>query len=84
LSSAPGPRLAGNASVGAWAYIGGMTGITNHVHVGDGGKVAAMSLLTKDVAPGETAAGSPQREYSEHFRAHAALSKLAKAGKERK
>jgi UDP-3-O-[3-hydroxymyristoyl] glucosamine N-acyltransferase len=70
--------LAGNASVGKWAYVGGMVGITNHVHVGDGAKIAAMSLLTKDVKPGETAAGNPQREYSEHFRAHAALSRLAR------
>lgn len=74
-----GTCLAGNASIGNWAYVGGLVGITNHVHVGEGGKVAAMSLLTKDVAPGAVAAGSPQREYTEHFRAHAALSRLARA-----
>ena len=36
------------------------------------------SLLSKDVPPGATAAGNPQREYSEHFRAHALLSRMVK------
>lgn len=76
-----GTCLAGNASIGKWAYVGGLVGITNHVHVGDGGKVAAMSLLTKDVPPHATAAGSPQREYSDHFKAHAILSRMIRGKK---
>ncbi len=71
-----GTCLAGNASVGKYAYVGGLTGITNHVHVGDGASVGALSLVTKDVEPGGTAVGNPQRDYKEHFRAHALLSKL--------
>jgi UDP-3-O-[3-hydroxymyristoyl] glucosamine N-acyltransferase len=73
--------VAGNASVGKFVYVGGLTGITNHVHVGDGAKVGAMSLLTKDVAPGEIVAGSPQRTHKEHFKVHAWLSRMAQAGK---
>src|SRR5690606_18040215 len=68
--------LAGSASVGAFTYIAGMSGIANKVHVGDGASVGALTLVTKDVEPGGTAVGNPQRNYREHFRAHAALNKL--------
>lgn len=72
-----GTALAGSASLGKFAYIGGLTGITNKVHVGDGAKVGAVSLVSKDVPPGKAVVGNPAREYAEHFRAHAALNKLA-------
>lgn len=71
-----GTCLAGNSSLGKFTYIGGLTGITNHVHVGDGASVGSLSLVTKDVPAGGTAVGSPQREYHEHFRAHALLSRM--------
>lgn len=78
-----GTCLAGGARLGKFTYIGGLTGITNNVRVGDGGKVGALSLVTKDVPEGGTAVGNPQREYREHFRAHAVLNRLA-AGKDKK
>ena len=71
-----GTCLAGRASVGKFALVGGLTGIINDVHVGDGAQVAAMTLVSKDVLPGSTAVGNPQREYKQHFRAHAILNKL--------
>lgn len=71
-----GSCLAGNASVGQFAYVGGLSGITNHVHIGARGSVGALTLATKDVKPGGTAVGNPQREYLEHFKAHAKLSRL--------
>ncbi|MBI2712637.1 MAG: UDP-3-O-(3-hydroxymyristoyl)glucosamine N-acyltransferase [Bdellovibrio sp.] len=71
-----GTCLAGNATVGKFAYVGGLTGIGNHVHVGDGANVGALAMVTKDVPAGGTAVGNPQREYREHFRAHALLNKL--------
>lgn len=71
-----GVFLAGNASVGKFAYIGGMTGLTNQVHVGDGAKVGANSLVSKDVPPGGTAVGTPQREHKEHFKVHALLNRM--------
>jgi UDP-3-O-[3-hydroxymyristoyl] glucosamine N-acyltransferase len=73
-----GTCLAGGASVGAWAYVGGLTGITNRVHVGEGAKVAALALISKDVPPGETAVGNPQRSHSDHFKAHALLNRMLK------
>ena len=68
--------LAGSATIGKYAYIGGLAGIDNNVHVGDGAKVGGMSLVTKDVPPGATVVGNPQRNHIEHFRVHALLSKL--------
>lgn len=75
--------LAGSASVGKYAYIGGLSGIDNQVHVGDGAKVGAMSLITKDVPPGAAAVGNPQRGHREHFRAHAMLNKLLEERKKK-
>lgn len=72
-----GSALAGRAHVGAYAYVGGLTGIANHVKVGEGAKVGALALLTKDVPAGGTAVGNPQRTYSDHFKAHAALNRMA-------
>jgi UDP-3-O-[3-hydroxymyristoyl] glucosamine N-acyltransferase len=68
--------LAGNASVGKYAYVAGMVGVINHIHVGDGAQVGAMSLVTKDVPARGTAVGNPQREYKEHFKVHAMLSRM--------
>lgn len=77
-----GVLLAGRAVVEKFAYIGGNTGITNGVVVGAGAKVGATSLVTKDVPAGGTAVGNPQRNYHEHFKAHAALNRLTKAKKD--
>ncbi len=71
-----GTCLAGNAILGKFVTVGGLTGVTNHVHVKDGASVGALSLVTKDVEAGGTAVGNPQREYREHFKAHALLSRL--------
>lgn len=68
--------LAGRASVGKYAYVGGLVGITNDVHIGDGANVAALTLVSKDVPPGVTVAGNPQRELREHFKVHARLNRL--------
>jgi UDP-3-O-[3-hydroxymyristoyl] glucosamine N-acyltransferase len=75
-----GTCLAGRASVGKYAYVGGLTGIANDVHVGDGASIGAMTLLSKDVPPGSTALGNPQREFREHFKAHAMLNRLVTKG----
>jgi UDP-3-O-[3-hydroxymyristoyl] glucosamine N-acyltransferase len=68
--------LAGNSSLGKYTYVLGMSGVINHIHVGDGARVAAHTCVSKDVEPGATVAGNPQRSYSMHFRVHAMLNKL--------
>ena len=71
-----GTCLAGNSSVGKYAYVGGLVGVTNHVHIGDRANVCALTLVSKDVQAGEVVGGNPQRSHAEHFRAHALLNKL--------
>ncbi len=75
--------LAGSSHVGAFALVGGLVGISNGVSVGAGAKVAACSLLSKDVPAGTTVAGNPQREVSTHFRIQALMNRLASSRKER-
>lgn len=73
-----GTCLAGHASVGTGAYIGGLSGVGNRVHIGSGARVGALTMVTKDVPKNATAVGNPQRSYHDHFRSHAALSRLSK------
>lgn len=79
-----GTCLAGNASLGKFSFVGGLSGVTNHVHVGDGANVGAMTLVTKDVPPLGTAVGSPQRSYRDHFKAHALLGRLVESKTQKK
>ncbi len=72
-----GVALAGNARVGKFAYVGGLTGVINHVYIGDGAQVGALTLVSKDVPAGGNAVGNPQREHREFFRVQAWLSKNA-------
>ena len=76
-----GTCLAGGAEVGAFAVVGGLSGIANRIRVGDRAQVGALTLVTKDVAPGGTAVGNPQREYRAHFKAHAFLNRMVESGK---
>jgi UDP-3-O-[3-hydroxymyristoyl] glucosamine N-acyltransferase len=73
--------LAGGVKFGRYAICGGLTGVANRVEVGDGASIGALALVTKDIPPGGTAVGNPQREYHEHFRAHALLTRLVKKGR---
>jgi len=73
--------LAGGSVLGRFAYLGGQACVVNKAIVGDGAMVGAASLITKDVAPGESVAGSPQRPLKEHLRANAYLNRMiAKKG----
>lgn len=76
--------LAGNARIGKFAYVGGMTGVVNEIVIGDGAMVGAMSLITKDIEAGGKAVGNPQRESREHFKVHAKLNQLLKEPRTRK
>jgi UDP-3-O-[3-hydroxymyristoyl] glucosamine N-acyltransferase len=68
--------LAGGSVLGRFAYLGGQACVVNKAAVGDGAMVGAASLITKDVAPGESVAGSPQRPIKEHLRVNAYLNRL--------
>jgi UDP-3-O-[3-hydroxymyristoyl] glucosamine N-acyltransferase len=72
-----GNSLAGGSSVGKYALVLGICGLANRVHVGAGARVAAMTLVSKDVPPGTTVSGNPMREHKQNLRLHAMLNKMA-------
>jgi UDP-3-O-[3-hydroxymyristoyl] glucosamine N-acyltransferase len=71
-----GVCLAGGTVIGRFAYVGGMAGIGNKAALGDYAKIGAMSLVDKDVPPGGTSVGNPQRTHRDHFKAHAILNRM--------
>ena len=68
--------IAGSAKIGRYVYIGGHSGVSNQVEVGDGSRVAAMTVVSKNLSAGGTAVGFPQRDQHDHFRLHALLNKM--------
>ena len=78
-----GTCFAGNSSAGRYVYVGGLTGVNNRVHLGDGSKVGALTIVTKDIPPGGDALGTPQRGFREHLQVHAFLNRLY-AGRRKK
>ena len=76
--------LAGSSHLGRYCYVGGLSGISNRVHIGDGATVAALTLVSKDVPANGTAVGNPQRTHGEHFKIHASLNRMLADRKKRK
>lgn len=68
--------LAGSVIVGDGATLGGKVGVRDHLTIGAGAKVAAMSALMTDVPPGETWAGYPAQEIKISSREILALRQL--------
>jgi UDP-3-O-[3-hydroxymyristoyl] glucosamine N-acyltransferase len=68
--------LAGSVTTGIGAIIGGMAGVKDHAHIGDGAKVAGGARVHGDVAPGETVAGEASRPIGEWRKIQAILSRL--------
>lgn len=68
--------IAGSVRIGNRVLIGGMSGIADHLTVGDDAVILADSGVTRDVPPGAMVAGRPARPRMEHWRAQAALHRL--------
>jgi UDP-3-O-[3-hydroxymyristoyl] glucosamine N-acyltransferase len=51
--------IAGSTRLGRFVVLAGQVGLAGHLNIGDYVKVAAQSGLMRDVAAGETVAGSP-------------------------
>jgi UDP-3-O-[3-hydroxymyristoyl] glucosamine N-acyltransferase len=56
--------------------LGGQVGITGHLSIGDGAKIAAQSGVMNDVEPGEVLFGSPARPRAEGMRIAASIGRL--------
>lgn len=66
--------LIGGATIGKFAYIGGMSGVG--AHVSDYAKVGAMTQIAREVPVGGQAFGIPQREPRAHFKLQALLQRM--------
>jgi len=58
---AGGTLLGGSVTLGRGVLLGGRVGITDHVTVGDGARLAAGSAVIGNVKAGETVSGHPAR-----------------------
>jgi UDP-3-O-[3-hydroxymyristoyl] glucosamine N-acyltransferase len=69
--------VAGSSRLGKRTWLGGKAGVINQIEVGDDARVAVGSLVTRNVAPGDTVSGSPARPHREELRRQASLGRLA-------
>ena len=69
--------IAGSAKLGDFAAVAAQSGVAGHITVGAGGRVAAMSGAMRDVAAGETVAGTPAMPIKQFFRGIASLKRLS-------
>jgi len=64
--------IAGSARIGNRVLIGGMSGVADHLTVGDDAVVLGDTAVTRNVPPGAVVAGRPARPRMEQRRAEAA------------
>lgn len=68
--------LAGSVTIKSRAMLGGKAGVIDHLTVGEGGRVGAAGIVTKDVKPGEVVWGFPARPLARVKRELASLAQL--------
>ena len=74
--------MAGSSKLGNGVVLAGQVGVADHVKVGDGATATGKSVLTKDVAPGDTVFGCPARDFKDEMRNQVYVQRLPKmAGK---
>lgn len=74
--------IAGSTSTGDWVTMGGQVGVRDHIHIGRGAVIFAMSGLTNDVPESARMLGIPATPEREQKVKLAALSKLPELRKE--
>ena len=70
--------ISGSTHVDDFVMIGGQAGLTGHLTVGKGARIAAQSGVMRDVEPGATIGGSPAKDMREWLKETAALSKMVR------
>jgi len=70
--------IAGSTKLGDFVICAAKVGVIGHLTVGSGARIAGMSGVVKDVAPGETVAGIPAGPHREWLRKQAYLENVAK------
>jgi UDP-3-O-[3-hydroxymyristoyl] glucosamine N-acyltransferase len=68
--------ISGSVRIGDGVTLGGRVGVTDHVEIGANASVGIVSLVTKNVPPGQVVWGIPARPAMEAKRESAALRRL--------
>lgn len=68
--------VGGSTRIGAGVMAGGQVGISAHLTVGDGARIAAKAGVIRDVPAGETVFGYPARPRMEFLRSQAAQGRV--------
>ncbi|HHY45982.1 MAG TPA: UDP-3-O-(3-hydroxymyristoyl)glucosamine N-acyltransferase [Firmicutes bacterium] len=68
--------IGGSATLGDGTILAGQVGIVDHVTVGPGATIAAGSLVTTNIRPGEMVSGRPARPHVDELHAEIAWRKL--------
>jgi UDP-3-O-[3-hydroxymyristoyl] glucosamine N-acyltransferase len=72
-----GVGIAGSTRVGNDVILAGHVGVTDHLVIGDGARIAAKSAIFGDVPPGASFSGHPARPHRQFLRAQASMYRLA-------
>jgi len=77
--------LSGSTTLGDFVVLGARVGTNNHVTIGEGAQIAAISIVNDDVPPGARWGGTPAKPVRLWFREMKALEQLARgaAGRRR-
>ncbi|MDP3372479.1 MAG: UDP-3-O-(3-hydroxymyristoyl)glucosamine N-acyltransferase [Candidatus Paracaedibacteraceae bacterium] len=76
--------IAGSSHLGRFVILAGQVGVAGHINIGNGAKVAAQSGLMRDVADGETVAGTPAVPVRDWHKQTIALQRLIREKKSAK
>jgi len=68
--------ICGSVKIGDNVILAGQVGIVDHISIGNGAKVAAKSVVTKDVPAGKFVSGYPARDHNEEKRIKASIARL--------
>lgn len=70
--------VAGSTKVGSDVWMGGMAGVSDHLAVGDGARLAIASKVMRDVPAGVTVSGHPARPHRRQMRRQAAAARIGR------
>ena len=76
--------IAGSSKLGNGVVVAGRAGVSDHINVGDGSIICALTVLFKDIGPGQVVSGDPPCEMNEALRIKASMKRLPKMGKDLK
>lgn len=68
--------ISGSVRVGEYAVFGARAGSLDNLSIGKGARVAAISVVSKDVGDGQTVSGFPAQDHRAELRERAALRRL--------